>query len=163
MVNKEYQLKKRKPLVLLLDNIRSAHNVGAIFRTADSFLVERIYLCGITPKPPHCQITKTALGAEKVVPWEKVDSILAPISILKKRAHQIIAIEQTPESISLEKLDRKKINFPIALILGHEIFGVSEGALQEADMNIEIPQYGIKKSLNVATCAGILLWELLRP
>ena len=153
---------ERRPIVLVLDNIRSALNIGAIFRTADAFWIEKIYLCGIAPVPPHVQISKTALGAEKVIPWQKCDSTLDAIELLQKKDYQIIAVEQTSDAVSLEKLSEEQLQYPLALLFGHEVFGVNEEALHKADMKLVIPQYGTKKSLNVATCAGILLWELLK-
>ncbi len=153
---------KKNPIVLVLDNIRSGHNVGAAFRLSDALLLSHIYLCGITPKPPHPQIHKTALGAQTTVSWSHVETTTQAIVNLKKANYHIIAVEQTPQSIPLQKIKTLLPQPPIALVFGHEVFGIQEEVWQLADSCIEIPQYGTKKSLNVAMCMGIVTWELMR-
>jgi tRNA G18 (ribose-2'-O)-methylase SpoU len=146
-------------MVLVLDNIRSAWNVGSIFRTADAFSVSRIYLCGITACPPHREILKTALGATESVPWKYVAKTMEAIHELKKQGYALAAVEQSSRSILLSHFS------PAAhqvLILGNEINGVNKEILALCDSIVEIPQHGIKRSLNVAVCAGIVLWECCR-
>lgn len=149
---------KKNPIVIVLDNIRSMHNVGAIFRTADAFLIEKIVLCGITSTPPHREINKSALGATESVAWEYYPSTMEAVKILKNRNYEIVGIEQTNESISIENFDidtEKKY----ALILGNEVEGISDELISHCDSFIEIPQYGTKHSLNVSVCGGIAIWE----
>lgn len=134
------------------------HNVGAIFRTADAFLIEKIVLCGITSTPPHREINKSALGATESVAWEYYPSTMEAVKILKNRNYEIVGIEQTNESISIENFDidtEKKY----ALILGNEVEGISDELISHCDSFIEIPQYGTKHSLNVSVCGGIAIWE----
>lgn len=152
------QLAPKIPFVLVLDNIRSGLNVGSIFRTADGFSVEKIFLTGFTPAPPHREILKTALGSTESVSWEKVESISTCLLELKNKDYHIIAIEQTDKSDNLADFHfNKEIKY--ALILGNEVDGVSDEAIAMCDGAIEIPQSGIKHSLNVAVCAGIVVWE----
>lgn len=147
------------PLVIVLDNIRSGHNVGAAFRIADAFSIEKIYICGITPTPPHREIRKTALGAEETVAWEQTPTVTAALSALQEQAYHIIGIEQTAHSLPLDLAASNHRHTPTALVFGNEVWGVSEEALAFADTCLEIPQYGKKKSLNVATCIAIVTWE----
>lgn len=149
------------PVIVVLDNVRSGLNVGAIFRTCDAFTVEAVYLCGITVQPPHAEIMKTALGATESVRWTYVSEALEAIQALKADGYHIAAIEQTDKSVTLGSLDMEKI-YPVALVFGNEMRGISAKVLEECDMGIEIPQSGIKHSLNVATSAGIVLWECYR-
>lgn len=155
-------------IVAILYNIRSLHNVGSIFRTADAAGVEKIYLCGITPTPQdkygfyRSQITKVALGAEKYIPWEYQKSATHLIKKLKKEGFKIYAIEQSKKSIPYDKLKIKNRQQKIALIVGNEVKGVSPSILKMADKIIEIPMYGKKESLNVAVAFGIVVFELLK-
>ncbi|MCU7614465.1 RNA methyltransferase [Chryseobacterium sp. GMJ5] len=149
------------PLVVVLDNIRSMHNVGATFRTADAFLVQKIILCGITPQPPHREIHKAALGATESVDWSYESDINIAIHDLKSQNFEIIGIEQTTESepITDFKIDPDK---KYAVILGNEVEGISDEALPNIDSFIEIPQLGTKHSLNVSVCGGIVMWEFAK-
>ena len=153
-------MKKVKfPIILILDNIRSLHNVGAIFRTAEACNVEKIYLTGICGKPPRKEISKTALGAEKVVEWEYKKSILDLIRDLQKQGYFLVAAELNQRSINFKKADYK---FPLALIVGHEREGISDEILDLVDLIVEIPMLGVHaKSLNVATSCGIILYEMV--
>lgn len=146
-------------IVLILDNIRSMYNVGAIFRTADGLGVSKIYLTGITPTPPRKEIHKTALGAESRVPWEYSEKLQAPISKLQKEGFVIAALEITPAAISIQNYPISHIA-PMALILGHERDGVASDALELADVHLMIPMTGNIKSFNVSTAAAIALWQL---
>lgn len=151
----------KTPLIIVLDNVRSMHNVGAIFRTADAFLVEKIILCGITPRPPHREIHKAALGATESVDWQYYESITEAILDLKTLKYEVLAIEQTSNSQSIVDyhINPKK---KYALILGNEVEGVSEEILKHCDGFIEIPQLGTKHSLNVSVCGGITMWEFFK-
>jgi len=156
----EFKKTEKISVVVVLDNIRSMHNVGAAFRSADAFVMEKIVLCGITPQPPHREINKSAIGATESVDWEYKKEIKNALEDLKNEGYQIVAIEQTTESISLNKFDIKKGKY--AVILGNEVEGVSEEALPFCDFFIEIPQSGTKHSLNVSVCAGIVMWEFYK-
>ena len=149
------------PLVVVLDNVRSMHNVGAVFRTADAFLVKKIVLCGITPQPPHREIHKAALGATESVDWVYEKSISEALQNLKKENYQIVGIEQTSNSelITDCSIDKNK-NY--ALVLGNEVDGLSDEALPLYDTFLEIPQLGTKHSLNVSVCGGIVMWEFFK-
>ncbi len=149
------------PLVVVLDNVRSMHNVGAIFRTGDAFLVEKIILCGITPQPPHREIHKSALGATESVDWQYFNDISEAISTLKKENFEVVGIEQTSNSVMITdfKIEKSK---KYALVLGNEVEGISDEILSELDICLEIPQLGTKHSLNVSVCGGIVMWEFLK-
>ncbi|NMR33602.1 RNA methyltransferase [Chryseobacterium aquaticum] len=149
------------PLVVVLDNIRSMHNVGATFRTADAFLVQKIILCGITPQPPHREIHKAALGATESVDWSHESDINTAIDELKDQGFEVVGIEQTTNSTMITdfKIDVAK---KYAVILGNEVEGISDEALQNIDSFIEIPQLGTKHSLNVSVCGGIVMWEFAK-
>lgn len=149
------------PMVIVLDNIRSMHNVGAIFRTSDAFLIEKIILCGITPKPPHREIHKAALGATESVNWEYQQDVKNTLCSLKSDDYEIVGIEQTTGSISLEKFKIDK-NKKYALILGNEVEGLSDESLSVCHHFIEVPQLGTKHSLNVSVCGGVLIWEFFK-
>jgi 23S rRNA (guanosine2251-2'-O)-methyltransferase len=154
----DFKKAKKSPIVVVLDNIRSMHNVGSAFRSADAFLVDKIYLCGITAQPPHRDINKTALGATESVTWEYVKEVTTLISDLKEEGYRIIGIEQTDECIPLQDfLPYKDQKF--CLIFGHEVFGLSEKVVEMVDTCIEIPQFGTKHSLNVSVSIGIVLWD----
>jgi len=146
------------PLVVVLDNVRSLHNVGSVFRTSDAFCVQAVYLCGITAIPPHPEIHKAALGAENTVDWKQFDNILDAIDELKQQNYTIVAVEQAENSLFPKELpveDRK-----YAIILGNEVHGVAQEAVDRCDYCVEIPQFGTKHSLNVSIAAGIVIWEL---
>lgn len=149
------------PLIVVLDNIRSMHNVGATFRTADAFLIQKIILCGITPQPPHREIHKAALGATESVDWKYENDIITVINELKSEGFEVIGIEQTTDSrmITDFSIDRSK---KYAVILGNEVEGISDEALPHIDSFIEIPQLGTKHSLNVSVCGGIVMWEFAK-
>ena len=161
-VSVEDFLKTEKiPVIIVLDNVRSALNVGSVFRTADAFRVSKIYLCGITPVPPNRDILKSALGATETVQWEYVDSTLKLINHLKNENYSLIAIEQTKTSIQLQDFNLPKEK-KIALVFGHEVDGVNQEVIDLCDTSIEIPQQGTKHSLNIAVCAGIVVWEMFK-
>jgi 23S rRNA (guanosine2251-2'-O)-methyltransferase len=157
----EFRNAEKLPVILLLENIRSMHNVGSIFRTADAFLVEAIYLCGYTPKPPHRDIHKTALGSTETVHWKYFENAAEAVKILKKDGCRIIGVEQVTASISLQEFEIADSERTV-IIFGNEVAGVSEDLLKYCDECIEIPQFGMKHSLNVSVAAGMVLWELVR-
>lgn len=154
----EFKQADKLPVVLVLDDVRSAMNVGSAFRTSDAFLVEKMYLCGITATPPHREINKTALGAQDTVEWEYVERIQECLKLLKKEGYRIVAVEQADESISL-------LDFAIssdhryAFVFGNEVFGVNDETVKSADTVLEIPQYGTKHSLNISVSIGVVLWD----
>ena len=147
------------PVIVALDNVRSMNNVGSVFRTADAFRFEKILLGGITPAPPHREITKTAIGAENSVLWESTNDLLAEITALKAAGYQVLALEQAEESVVLQTYPVRP-DGKYLLILGHEIQGVQQELIDLADATLEIPQYGTKHSLNVAVAAGIAMHHL---
>lgn len=151
---------KRVPLTIVLDNVRSLYNVGSIFRTSDGALIEKLILSGFTPHPPRKEIEKTALGSTESVPWEYVKNPIEKIHFLKKQGYRICCLELTDKSISY--YDIKGSDFPICLIVGNEITGVSKEIIELCDIAIEIPMFGIKQSLNVAVAYGIAVFELAR-
>lgn len=155
----QFRAKPKFPIAVVLDNIRSLNNIGSIFRSSDAFCVERIYLCGITATPPSVEIHKTALGAEDSVEWTHYDDTLSAIAALKADGWTVCAVEQARDSVELDRF-RPEPGRKYAIILGHEVYGVSQDAVDAADLCIEIPQFGTKHSLNVAVTAGILLWHL---
>lgn len=156
----EFQQAKKHPIVLVLDNVRSMQNVGAMFRTADAFLIQQIHLCGITATPPHRDILKTALGATETVDWAYFDTTAESIKQLKESDFQIVSVEQVEGSISLETVQWENKQ-PVALVFGHEINGVSQDIVNQSDACIEIPQLGTKHSFNISVSAGIVLWQYL--
>lgn len=157
----EFKTESKIPIVLVLDDIRSLSNIGAFFRTADAFCVEKIIACGITACPPHREIHKTALGATETVQWSHEKSLLEAIEGLKKQGYCIISIEQTEKTVPLHKI--AQINqSKFALIFGNEVHGVKQEAIDVSDFIIEIPQFGTKHSLNVSVCAGIVMWEFVK-
>ena len=157
----EFHQAEKLPVLLLLENIRSMHNVGSIFRTADAFLANGICLCGYTPKPPHRDIHKTALGATETVEWKYLESALDAVKDFKAAGYQIVGVEQVAGSIPLQQFN-PSLNEKILLVFGNEIDGVSEAVLALCDVCIEIPQFGMKHSLNVSVAAGMVLWEMAR-
>lgn len=154
----ELQAKPRHPFVVLLDNIRSLHNVGAVFRTADAVRLETIYLCGITGTPPRDEIRKTSLGAEESVPWNYVKDARQVIENLRQRGYQIVSLEHTNESYDYRRAPYK---FPVCLVIGNEYLGIQNHLVELSDMAVEIPMFGIKQSLNVSVAFGIVAYELL--
>ncbi len=149
------------PLTVVLDNVRSMHNVGAVFRTADAFLIEKIILCGITPTPPHREIHKAALGATESVAWQHYGSVTEAVLDLKTMKYEVLGIEQTSDSVMIsdyEVVKEKKY----ALVLGNEVEGISDEILPHCDAFLEIPQHGTKHSLNVSVCAGVVMWEFFK-
>ena len=157
----EFRESAKIPIVVILDNIRSMHNVGSVFRTADAFLLAGIYLCGYTPQPPHRDIRKTALGATETVAWKYFPSVPEAIASLRSEGYKIFAVEQTENSISLQDFMLAP-GERLALIFGNEVSGTGEEGLLLCDGSIEIPQAGMKHSLNISVAAGIVLWELVR-
>lgn len=157
----QFRNSEKSPFIIVLDNIRSQSNVGSVFRSADAFLTESIYLCGITATPPHPEIRKTALGATESVAWKYFRKTSEAISELRSLGYRIIGIEQAEGAISLNKFEVIK-NTRYALVFGHEVNGVDQEVLNECDYVIEIPQFGTKHSFNIAVSVGIVLWELNR-
>jgi 23S rRNA (guanosine2251-2'-O)-methyltransferase len=157
----EFREAKKMPVVVVLDNIRSMHNVGSVFRTADAFLIQGICLCGYTPLPPHRDIHKTALGATDTVVWRHFASASDAIRSLKEEGYTVLAVEQTDGSMELNELV-KAVMGPVGVVFGNEVSGVEAAALALCDGSVEIPQWGMKHSLNVSVAAGIVLWELVR-
>lgn len=156
----EFKQARKNPVMIVLDNIRSMHNVGSVFRTADAFLSEGICLCGYTPQPPHRDIHKTALGATETVDWMYFPTTVEAVQGLKERGYKIFAIEQVEGSVSLEKFTHT--NDKTAVVFGNEVEGVDSEVIKLCDGCIEIPQLGMKHSLNISVAAGIVLWELVR-
>ena len=152
---------KKTPIVVVLDNIRSLNNIGSVFRTSDAFLIEKIYLCGITAKPPHRDIHKTALGATESVEWRYIENTLECIHYLQKKGCHCIAIEQAKNSLMLDEFDRRH-HEKIAVVFGNEVKGVQQSVIDQCDNCIEIPQLGTKHSLNISVSVGIVLWHLFK-
>ena len=149
------------PVIVVLENVRSAYNVGSVFRTADAFLLQGIYICGYTARPPHKEIKKTALGSEETVHWAHFANAAAAIEQLRADGYKVLAVEQAQGSIPLQAFNRQKPD-KIALVFGNEVTGVEQSTIHLCDGCIEIPQMGTKHSLNIATAAGIVLWEMVR-
>ena len=183
----QFRQSEKTPIVVVLDNIRSMHNVGSVFRTADAFLVQGIYLCGFTPRPPHRDIHKTALGATETVEWKYFTTTASAVVALREAGYTVFAVEQTEGSVALQEVcSRWAGDFgepggdtggesggdcvegavgdlrPLAVVFGNEVEGVGAEALAVCDGAIEIPQWGMKHSLNISVAAGIVLWELVR-
>ena len=154
----DFKSADKLPVIIVLDNVRSMHNVGSIFRTADAFLVQKIILCGITARPPHREITKTALGATESLEWSYSETTIESITKLRNEGYRIMAIEQVKDSLMLDKCSFEK-NQRIAFVFGNEAFGVEEEVLKSCDGSIEIPQFGTKHSFNITISAGIVLWH----
>ena len=150
---------KKTPLIIVLDNIRSLNNIGSVFRTGDAFLIEKIYLCGITAKPPHKDIHNTALGRTNTVIWDYVDNTLDLIETLKHENIKVISIEQTENATMLNDFTPDQ-NTTYALVFGNEVKGVSQDVVNASDVVIEIPQYGTKHSLNISVSAGVVIWDV---
>lgn len=158
---KEFKESDKLPLIVVLDDVRSLHNVGSVFRSADAFRVESIYLCGITAVPPQPEIHKTALGAENTVEWKYFKDTLEAVRELKEKGYMIYSVEQVEGSTLLNKLTLDE-NGKYAVILGNEVKGVKQEAVDASDGCIEIPQFGTKHSLNVSVTAGMVIWEFAR-
>ena len=150
---------KKTPLIVVLDNIRSLNNIGSIFRTSDAFLIEKIYLCGITAKPPHKDIQKTALGSTETVDWEYVADTLTLVKKLKTKGVNVLSIEQAEESTMLNDFT-PETNKTYAVVFGNEVKGVQQDVVSVSDVVIEIPQFGTKHSLNISVSCGVVLWDL---
>ena len=161
----QYREADKLPLVVVLDNVRSQHNVGAVFRTADAMRIERVVLCGICCCPPNQEIHKTALGAEESVEWRYYKETTEAVQALKEAGYTVYAVEQAHDSVTLEQVaeqivNRQSSNRPLAVVLGHEVFGVQQEVIDNCDGCIEIPQYGTKHSMNVSVTAGIVMYRL---
>lgn len=155
----DFKNSTKTPLIIVLDNIRSLNNIGSVFRTADAFLIEKIYLCGITAQPPHKDMHKTALGATETVAWEYVEDTLELIQKLQKENIRVLAIEQAEKSTMLDDFKPQQ-NQTYAVVFGNEVKGVQQKVVSAADTVIEIPQLGSKHSLNIAVSAGVVVWDL---
>lgn len=155
----EFKAAKKTSLIVILDNIRSLNNVGSVFRTSDAFLVEKIYLCGITASPPHKDIQKTALGATDSVDWEYMEDVLSLVQNLQKEGIQIVSVEQAENSTMLPDFTPKK-NQKYAVIFGNEVKGVQQDVVNASDYCVEIPQFGTKHSFNISVSVGIVLWDM---
>lgn len=157
----EFKRSEKFPIIVVLENIRSAYNVGSVFRTCDAFIIEAIYIIGYSARPPHKEIKKTALGAEETVSWKYFKTSSEAIHSLKENRFKVLAVEQAEGSISLQNLQYKKRE-KTAVVFGNEVTGVEQSTLHLCDGCVEIPQLGMKHSLNIATAAGVVLWELVR-
>ncbi|MES2812116.1 MAG: RNA methyltransferase [Bacteroidota bacterium] len=155
----EFKQAQKTPIIIILDDIRSLHNIGSVFRTSDAFLIEKIYLCGITAVPPNKEINKTALGATETVNWEYQKDVLEVITDLKSQNVEVYAIEQVENAIFLDDF-KTEPNKKYALVFGNEVFGVNQNAVKLCDGAIEIPQLGTKHSLNISVSTGIVIWDL---
>jgi len=157
----DFKEAKKTPIIIILDDIRSLHNIGSVFRTSDAFLIEKIYLCGITAIPPNKEIHKTALGATETVIWEYQEDVLSVIEKLKNETIAVYAIEQVENATFLQnfKVEKEK---KYALVFGNEVYGVNQKAIELCDGTIEIPQLGTKHSLNISVSAGIVVWDLFQ-
>ena len=157
----EFQVSPKFPVIAVLENIRSAYNVGSVFRTADAFLIQAVYLVGYTAFPPHKEIRKTALGAEETVEWKHFRTMEEALKELRAQGYSVWAAEQTSESKLLQEFS-EEIKTGMAVVFGNEVSGVESSTLALCDGSLEIPQLGMKHSLNIATAAGVVLWELIR-
>lgn len=156
---KSFKETDKSPIIIILDNVRSLYNVGAVFRTSDAFLVEKIYLCGITGTPPNREIRKTALGATETVAWEYAENTLDVVNKLKKEGVIIASIEQAEGAVMLQNLEPEE-NKKMALVFGNEVKGVDQQVVNASDRVIEIPQFGSKHSLNISVSVGMVIWHL---
>ncbi|MCW3120171.1 MAG: methyltransferase [Chitinophagaceae bacterium] len=157
----EFKQSEKNPVIVVLENIRSAYNVGSVFRTADAFLIEAVYICGYTAQPPHKEIKKTALGAEETIVWKYFQTTAEAIDDLKGAGFKVYAAEQAEGSFELHKMAFEQ-NQKVAVVFGNEVAGVEQSSIQLCEGCIEIPQLGMKHSLNIATAAGVVLWEIVR-
>lgn len=160
----EFHEAEKMPLVVVLDDVRSLHNVGSVFRTADAFAVEAVYLCGITAQPPQPEIHKTALGAEDSVNWKYFKTTEEAVDELHRQGYFVYAIEQCEGSTKapLQLSDEEKLRAPYAVVMGNEVKGVKQSVIDKCDSCLEIPQFGTKHSMNVSVTAGIVIWEFAR-
>lgn len=154
----EFTEAKKSRIIVILDNVRSLNNIGSIFRTSDAFLIEKIYLCGITATPPHKDIHKTALGATETVDWEYVENCLEVVEKLQQDNVKVVAVEQAEKAVFLNEFQPLE-DTTYAFIFGNEVRGVSQKVVNQCDMVVEIPQYGTKHSLNIAVSTGVVLWD----
>ncbi len=154
----EFKSSEKSPVIVVLDNIRSLNNIGSVFRTADAFLVEAIYLCGICAHPPHKDIAKTALGATESVTWKYFNSTMEAVANLKNEGYMVVAVEQAEQAVMLHEFEIAP-NKQYAIIFGNEVKGVAQDVVSASDVTLEIPQSGTKHSLNIAVSAGVVLWE----
>lgn len=157
----QFQKVSKFPVIVILDSIRSLHNVGSIFRSCDALKIERIYLCGLTACPPHKEIHKTALGATDTVNWTYVADVMDAVTECREKGYQVVAAEQAEKTVLLQDL-HKKSHDKMAFVFGNEVFGVSQEVISNADFVLEIPQFGTKHSFNVSVSAGIILWEAIK-
>lgn len=157
----QYRNLPESGVVVVLDNVRSAHNIGSVFRTGDAFKLDKIYLCGICACPPSAEIHKSALGAEDSVPWEYEKNTINIVRALRARGYTVISVEQTANSVSLQDFEREP-GQKYAFIFGNEVDGVQQEVVDESDYALEIPQFGTKHSLNVSVSAGVVLWQALQ-
>ena len=157
----EFRDSEKNPVIVVLENIRSAYNVGSVFRTCDAFLIEAIYIIGYSAKPPHKEIKKTALGAEETVTWKHFKTTAEAMELLRAAGYRVYSVEQAENSYKLHATGFRQ-NEKIAVIFGNEVTGVEQSTIDNSDGCIEIPQLGMKHSLNIATAAGVVLWELIR-
>lgn len=155
----EFKEATKTPIIIILDNIRSLNNIGSVFRTADAFLIEKIYLCGITARPPHKDIQKTALGATETVAWEYAEDTLELVTKLQQEGKKVYAIEQAENAVMLDKFEPLK-DQTSAVIFGNEVKGVQQEVVTASDAVIEIPQLGSKHSLNISVSTGVVVWDL---
>ena len=155
----EFKQSQKTPLIVVLDNIRSLNNIGSVFRTSDAFLIEKIYLCGITATPPHKDIQKTALGSTETVSWEYIENTIDIVKSLHQQNVTILAIEQTEDATMLNSFT-PETNTKYAIVFGNEVKGVLQEVVDASDFAIEIPQYGTKHSLNISVSCGVVLWDL---
>ena len=154
----EFKNAEKSPIIIILDNIRSLNNIGSVFRTSDAFLIEKIYLCGITAQPPHNDIRKTALGSTETVDWEYCENTLDVVKKLKTEGVNICSIEQAEQATMLNDFKPQR-NTKYAFVFGNEVKGVQQEVVSNSDLVIEIPQYGTKHSLNISVSCGIVIWE----
>lgn len=157
----DFRQSEKIPIIAVLENVRSAYNVGSVFRTADAFLIEAIYICGYTACPPHKEIKKTALGADETVSWKHFRNINEAMEDIRSLGYKIYAVEQAKDSYKLQAIAYEP-GEKIAVVFGNEVTGVEQSTIEQCDGCIEIPQLGMKHSLNISVAAGIVLWELVR-
>jgi tRNA G18 (ribose-2'-O)-methylase SpoU len=155
----EVKIKDRNPIYVVLDNVRSLHNVGSFFRTSDAAMIEKLYLCGITGHPPRKEIKKTALGADEIVPWEYFEDAVDIIEELKNSGVKIVAVELAHGSVQYDKAD---YDFPVCIVFGHEVEGISDEVMELVDQSVYVPMLGRANSLNVSVCYGIVVYEVLK-
>ncbi len=157
----EFKNIDKTPIIIILDNIRSMNNIGSVFRTSDAFLIEKIYLCGITAQPPHKDIHKTALGATETIEWEYFENTLDAVNKAHSSGYLVYSVEQAQDSHKIGEFT-PPTNSKTAIIFGHEVRGVQQDVINASDGVIEIPQFGTKHSLNISVCAGIVIWEIAK-